>query len=355
MTSLTRFPEDITGESPTNLVENELHTLTVVNNAPYRAFVPREGAFFGNSSFIITDVATGFPIAINTQYKFVHIDQEATIRVGDSIYYAVLITDSNVSNNIKIEYQCLGGSYGLSNDAIADAYENIIENTTPVSWVDVLAKPDGYPPTLHNNLLSDIYGFQPIIGAIERLSQAVTLGQVPTVQALLDYSQWRWGSVENLPTTSDAEVVAGVGVHKYVTFDALVKYSTRYETGGVAQIESERAIAAETLLQNNINSLRDTLNAALANETTNRTNADNGLQSSINSVSNGLASEITNRTNANSTLSNAINAEKNRAQTAEGSLQSAIDTINNTFRVNGNFVQAKVNGVWVQIYPAVYS
>ncbi len=228
-------------------------------------------------------------------------------------------------------------------------------NTTPVSWVDVLAKPNGYPPTLHNNLLSDIYGFQPIIGAIERLSQAVTLGQVPTVQAILDYSQWRWGHVENLPTTSDAEVIAGVGVHKYVTFDALVKYSTRYETGGVAQIESERAIAAETQLQNNINSLRDTLNAAIASEASTRTTNDNNLQSQINSLNTALNTEISNRVSGDNGLSAAITAEKNRAQSVESGLQSGIDAINGFIRVSGSVVQAKVNGTWVQIYPAVYS
>lgn len=379
---IARFPEDVTGTKYSNLVVNEEHTLDVsVRN---RALVTNEGAFFGDSTFIIKDKATNLPLTAGTQYKFVHIDQDASIRTGKSIYYGIIIIDSNVSSNVTINYQCLGGYYSNNNPAIKEAYENLMLDSGQIDWSNITNKPSAYPPTLHNNLLSDIYGFQPIIGALDRLGQAIQLGNVPGMQAILDYGEWRWGHVENLPVITDAEAITGSLIHKYVTYDRLLTYINQFIVGSstsAVNVETSARIAGDQNLANLIASIRDsltaaltsgnstlaealaqeilnsnnTLNAALQLEITNRTNADTGL-------SNAIAAETLSRTNADNALSTAINSEATARANADASevtnrnnaITAAMNTLKNnayvTYTVSTNPPSGGSNGdIWYQI------
>jgi hypothetical protein len=243
---IIRFALDPTGQSPNNLVVNEAHTLDP--NLQVRAIAPIYGPFYQNS-LVITDLSTNTTLS-QSQYSCVELLQDATMKFGQGIYALILITDSTVSNTVSINYQVLGGDYQFSAQAVVSAYETLLQDNRPVDWANVLNKPTTYPPSLHEHLLSDVYGFESIIAALERIRNAIILSDVPTLQAVIDWAWNNWGNLKNIPLTTTDDANAGIPVEKYLTFDILLYILNIYKAGTRINTYLSRQTLKQTYLLN---------------------------------------------------------------------------------------------------------
>jgi hypothetical protein len=98
-------------------------------------------------------------------------------------------------------------------------YETAMLDHRPVDWVNILNKPFDYPPSMHNHMLEDVYGFEYIVVALERLRNSITLSNIPAFEALVD-----WVKSRTLDVVSYAEIDARTPVKKVVTFDKLLYF-----------------------------------------------------------------------------------------------------------------------------------
>lgn len=213
MTSpLIRYELDPTGTNPDNSVVNEAHTLSTTQ---IRAMVPTYGPFFSDS-LQVYDVGTGSLLVRGTQYQCVELLQEPTLKYGKEISQVVLITDPLVSGNVKVNYQVLGGLYQFDMSGVVSLYDSFLKDNRAVDWMSILNKPTEYPPMMHNHILNDVYGFEYIVVALERIRNAIILSDLPALEAIID---WVKGMI-----ITPAEVTAGAPVKKIVTFDVLLDY-----------------------------------------------------------------------------------------------------------------------------------
>lgn len=213
MTSpLIRYDLDPTGTNPDNSVVNEAHTLSTTQ---IRAMVPTYGPFFSDS-LQVYDVGTGSLLVRGTQYQCVELLQEPTLKYGKEISQVVLITDPLVSGNVKVNYQVLGGLYQFDMSGVVSLYDAFLKDNRQVDWMSILNKPTEYPPMMHNHILNDVYGFEYIVVALERIRNAIILSDLPALEAIID---WVKGMI-----ITPAEVTAGAPVKKIVTFDVLLDY-----------------------------------------------------------------------------------------------------------------------------------
>jgi len=169
---IVRYPLDPTGISPNNLVQGEVHTLTKRLN---RTVVPLYGAFFAESMRIV-DQLTQLPLARDLQWYPGELYEVPTALYGKDIYALLVITDVNVSDNVIIQYQAVGGEWGSSETAIAQLLENLNLDDRPVTWPNIVAKPNSFPPSLHLHDAGDVYGFEYVVHAIDRLRSAIEFG-----------------------------------------------------------------------------------------------------------------------------------------------------------------------------------
>jgi len=175
-----RLELDITGTNIDNRVINEPHTLS---NRPSRAISPNLGPFFAESVRVMDGSVA---LDRGRDYQIVELHQEATLLYGKEISSVILILNQNVSSNVLITYQALGGHYSLSNEPIARLYEAVISDNRPVDWTNLLNKPTEFNPTIHRHLLDDVYGFEPIVDQLERIKRAITLGQSSIVLEIVN-------------------------------------------------------------------------------------------------------------------------------------------------------------------------
>ncbi len=366
MAPVIRFPLDPTGTNPNNLVINEAHALNT--GVQVRAAIPMYGPFYA-AGVVVTDAATNKPLAAN-QYSMVDLLQDATMLYGQAIYCTILITDTTVSNNITITYQVLGGEYQFSDQALQQIYSTLITDNRTIDWASVLNKPTLYPPSLHEHLLADVYGFESVVAAIERVRNAIVTSDIPTLQALIDWANKEWGPLSGMTLLTAADVAAGLPVFKIVTYDliqgtlaalqagatandAAIAALQKQQTTDVANISAlqtgqaadQSAIAAIQAAIAAIQKQQNTDVAAIAAETAARVAGDNtlttnlngeitraenaeaALASSITNTNNALAAEVSRATGAENTISTNLANEVTRAKSVESGLQSSINTV----------------------------
>lgn len=253
---ITRYALDKTGTNRDNLVAGEIHDLS---SRAIRALAPKYGAFFTNS-IEIWDNVSNTPLVPDVDFSCVELLEDATLVFGSELCYIVLIKNQNISSQVRINYQVLGGHYQNVVEGIVNMYELAMLDNRPVDWINVLNKPEEFPPSIHKHLLDDVVGFEPVVVALERIRNAIEVSNIPTYEALLDYInrqfQIYWahihdfnnphqttafqvglGLVENLPVVTPEEIEANYPVHKYVTHDRLMDAVARIWMDGICRIK----------------------------------------------------------------------------------------------------------------------
>ena len=219
---LIRYPLDRTGINKDNLVFGELHDLHTVSEKGgplvVRNVVPKYGPFY-TSSIEVYDQITNNKLVKGIDYQCVEILQEATLKFGKEIAQLVLIINENVSSKVRVSYQTLGGLYQFDVSSIATMYETAMKDNRAVDWLNVLNKPLAYPPTLHNHTLDDVYGFEYVVVALERIRNAIVLSDVPAFEALIE-----WVKSRSPEVVTYEEIDNRTPVNKMVTFEKLLYF-----------------------------------------------------------------------------------------------------------------------------------
>lgn len=245
---IVKYPLDLTGSNPNNLVITEPH---VIGTAKVRAIVPNHGPFY-TQDLIIRDNRDGSVLQPDLQYAAMHLYGEAVQRTGLEVCAAIVITDESVSANITIDYQVVGGEFSSSTYAIRTLLEALEIDEREVVWgKNIIGLPTEFPPTHHLHDAGDLYGFEFVVEALEKIHNAIILGDqasrdeiyryIDVVEARLTSntddlssrldqhiadklnphettkSQVGLGDVENYPLASELEAQTGGSNERYMT------------------------------------------------------------------------------------------------------------------------------------------
>lgn len=208
---LNRYQLDKTGINPDNLVIGEIHTLRPAQN---RIAVPRYGAYY-TESISVYDNLTNQRLVKNSQFLCVELVQEASLKYGKEICLILIITDPMVSNEIRIDYQVLGGNYVTSAQNLENIYQAYLTDQRPVDWLNIINKPTQFTPAVHNHLLQDLYGWENIVDGLDRISRSLRISNLPEYQALVNWVESRL----NIITREELEQETGGS--KLVTYEQL--------------------------------------------------------------------------------------------------------------------------------------
>jgi len=248
-----KYPLDLTGTALGNQITGELHSVSVGSQP---AFVLNYGPFY-TAGLILTRMDTGqvlipTKIGVTTgQYVATQILIDMTLRTGQDICSVIVLTDVTLPANLQVSvtYQVLGGAYSGSVDAIQQLINALDLGNQPVTWGGILGKPVLFPPAPHLHDLGDVYGFEYMVSALERIVQAIYVGddaQLTAIYAYIDHqiaglqnnnvgteltahladytnphrvtaAQLNLGSVANYPIAAIADAQAGTSNVMYMT------------------------------------------------------------------------------------------------------------------------------------------
>jgi hypothetical protein len=218
---------------------------------------PTYGAFY-TQSLSMVDLATGQTVTKGVSYIAIEMYEVPSAKFGKEVCSLILITDPAVSNNVAITYQAVGGEFTSSTEAILAQIAALNLDDRPVNWGSIIDKPSAYPPSHHLHDIGDVYGFEYMVHALERIRVAIEQGDTASHDEIYRYvdaavaeleagqgandstffahinnqqnphgttkAQVQLGNVENFPIASNQEALDGVANNRYMT-PALVKAS----------------------------------------------------------------------------------------------------------------------------------
>lgn len=229
------YPLDITGLASSNLIQDELQTITEVNSNTYRILIPKFAPFYLNNLVLkYVDIHSVETTLEEHKDYFVCLPFIGGARaLGKLIYGAISINNKYIAGTLKVTYQALGGPWAVNKDAIISSLIETQSNPKTIAWDLILDKPNQFAPSNHQHHIKDIYSHRALIDAINGLKTVIT--SVPTVNPALtahmaDYNNPHQltaahvglDKVVNLPMATDAEVLAQAPVDKYVTMKQFV-------------------------------------------------------------------------------------------------------------------------------------
>lgn len=199
-----RYELDKTGLNPANSVVGEIHTLEPAQQ--YRVLIPTYAPFF-TQALTVRDNLTNNLLTRGVDYKVVELAQEPSMLYGKEICSVILISNQNVSNEIRIDYQVLGGYYTNQSANLETMYQAFINDQRPIEFENVINKPYQYNPTAHTNYLEDLYGFENVVYALEKIERALTVSNLPIFDSLIEYINNRIVSSQTAGALIDDKVV----------------------------------------------------------------------------------------------------------------------------------------------------
>ena len=174
---MTTLPFDPTGESATNLILNEVHTLTKQNYRDYHYIVPKFAPFYAESvklKIVQLDMSEK-ELVLGIDYHLTHkfITASTSIAKGD-ICGSITFLDNELSGVLYIEkYQALGGIWTATDEELLKIVSSAQKNPRITSWESVSGRPVHFPVVNHEYDLINLKGTNELIEAIDRLSLSV--------------------------------------------------------------------------------------------------------------------------------------------------------------------------------------
>lgn len=212
---IRRFELDPTGVSPANYVRSEQHTLGP-SRGPFHSIAPYYGPFYNNrDSWNV--YKNGVALEYGVDYFGVLMCADDTMVFNGEIDEVFLVKGCVEGDIISHDYQVLGGLYQNYSKGIADLWNAFLNDDRPIDWNGVLNKRIAWNPSYHLHMIDDVVGWQPVIIALERLTNAVILKNVPAFEALIS---WVISRIPDIVTVE--EIINLDEVNKIVSFKRLL-------------------------------------------------------------------------------------------------------------------------------------
>lgn len=205
-----KYKLDPTGVSPNNLVQGEVHQMV---RRKVRSIAPAQGAFF-SASLRLIDTATNKTLVKGTQYIATEMIEEVTARFGKEVCSIILITDPAVSDEVSIQYQCVGDKWVNYAQTIQQLITALNLDDRPVSKDAIIDWPSEFPPAHHLHDVGDTYGWEFVVNALNRVLSSINMADAMKLDALYAYIDQTIGYVspEVVSKITD-EIAAAMAAH----------------------------------------------------------------------------------------------------------------------------------------------
>ncbi len=232
--TITRYQLDPTGVNPNNLVVGENATVRVDTNT---TILTGAGAYYTESLVIYDSSNLTTPLVRDIDYACLQLVEDATAKYGKEICQIILFYKNPLISSININYQAVGGYYEYQTDNINELYDRVLASGQDVGWFNLLNKPLTFIPANHINMLEDIYGFEPVIYALERIREVIGLSNSTTVQSLLNIISSQYSNLNKTPLGLD-QVDNTSDLNKPLSSAAIAALSLKADSTTVSDINS---------------------------------------------------------------------------------------------------------------------
>lgn len=251
------LPLDLGMSHPeTNRVIDEPHEITTQAS---RFFVPQGGPFFA-LGLQLRD-STNNLLRPGIDYVALHLNFDATRATGKEVDSIIYVKNLAIAGTVKLSCHYVGGEYSATTDALQQILDDLnVSDGTQFVWGNVLNKPVQYPPAAHMHHIRNLFGADEMVTVLEGIRMAIIEGDAGTLNAIFQYLDQKQqqladslpgvfatqaalqaalnmhveasnahpksavglSNLDNFPTATQPEALAGTPVDKFVTLRRLM-------------------------------------------------------------------------------------------------------------------------------------
>lgn len=185
------YPLDTSGNAPTNLIANEIHTTTEANFRDYHFVIPNFAPFYVDN-FKLVYHHSGIDRVLDEGVDYVFaLPYVAGVRsIGKPMYGAISFNNLDVNGIIKLTYQTLGGEWIADKLHVLTRMTEMVYNPRTTIWDMVTDKPDIFPPIPHYNDYDDFYGQEQVVTSLNEIRDAILQGKSGPGDYDSDYTEY---------------------------------------------------------------------------------------------------------------------------------------------------------------------
>ena len=168
------YPFDPSGVAPSNLVTNEVQTVTAVNSNEFHIVIPNFAPFY-RASLVVLNGGTMTPLVEGVDFLFTHKYKEATINTALPIYGSITLLNKNFSGVLVFqEYQTVGGQWTLTTTQINQILSDKLLNPRWTYWEQLGVVPEHFPVIDHMHVdPEEMIGMPELVAAVESIGLAI--------------------------------------------------------------------------------------------------------------------------------------------------------------------------------------
>lgn len=174
--SQSSYPQDLTGTASTNLVKDELHTLTEINSSTYRILIPTFSPFYLRNLKLehVNLLGEATELKEGVDYYPCLPYMAASRSTGQPVYGGLSILTTLIEGTLRLaQYQTVGGPWCCD---IAYVYQQLLEatyNARTTWWDSITNVQDTFPPTEHQLPVGEIDGITDLLVKMEAIRNAI--------------------------------------------------------------------------------------------------------------------------------------------------------------------------------------
>lgn len=168
------YPLDLSGVAPSNLVKNELHTVSSAQYNDHHIIVPNFAPFYvdnfkavlrlnGTERVLVEDVDWSFTLSYVT----------GTRTTGKNMYGAITIHNLDINGIIELEYQTIGGDQICDRMYVLTYLADKAYNPRTTIWDIITNVPNALPPTPHYQDYDTFYGQEAVVTKLGEIRDAI--------------------------------------------------------------------------------------------------------------------------------------------------------------------------------------
>lgn len=316
ITKYKTYPLDVSGTAPTNLVRNELHTITAENRDQSRILIPSYAPYF-RRSLIVTVRSTGVQLVEDIDYTCEYRGNgQQHMEDYSPIYGGIRFLDPELTGEFSLTYQTIGGEASINGINAAKALMNKANDRPDVTWQELVGKPLDFPAIEHVHSAKDLVGFDDVNHSLIEIKEAlISLHREdressPGYQTLID-EYFRLGEVIDRISKQYEQVIAQAGSNN--NDEAIAQL--RQELANLSASVGENTKQQLKTLQNELKAVKASIPAAKTE-----------MRNELTTKAAELAAQITAQQQANDT---AVEAAKRELNTKiDGAKQQAENQVN---------------------------
>lgn len=182
------YPWDYSGNNPTNLIQNEIHTVSESVYKDYNFIIPEFGPFFvDNFQLVLVEGTNSRPLVEDVDFSFALSYVTGTRVTGKVMYGAVTLHNLSMDGILKMTYQTLGGTSVADRLQVLTTLADKAYNPRITIWELVTNVPGALPPTPHYQDYDQFYGQETLVHALAQIKDAIITSSGMTATQFADF------------------------------------------------------------------------------------------------------------------------------------------------------------------------